>query len=174
MHLLKATEADFDRIKAAYLHIIEDSPDMDKYARYEYGTHPSDEELTEYIHNGNMYMLMDDDHIAGVVAITLSQGPEYHSIAWQIDVRDDEVMVLHLLGIMPEYLRRGTGTTLMSQALDMARRKSLKACHLDTLESNIPAQRFYEKLGFTFCGKAYWWYAENTGWTNFYLYEYIL
>lgn len=43
-------------------------------------------------------------------------------------------------------------------------------CWGDTLASNIPAQKLYEKLGFTYSGKQHW-YAENTGWTDFYLYE---
>lgn len=62
---------------------------------------------------------------------------------------------------------------MIRHILQVASEKSLKACRLDTLASNIPAQKLYEKLGFTYCGKQHW-YAENTGWTDFYLYEYLL
>lgn len=48
----------------------------------------------------------------------------------------------------------------------------LEACRLDTLFSNIPAQKFYTKLGFAYIGKAHW-YADNTGWTDFLLYEFV-
>lgn len=58
----------------------------------------------------------------------------------------------------------------MRKALDMAAENGLKAFRLDTLASNVPAQRLYESLGFVFCGRQHW-YAENTGWIFFYLYE---
>lgn len=172
LKLVKADTADFDRVKAAYIDISENTPDMDKYARYEYGKHPNDAEVKGYIASESMYMFMDNDSIAGVIAITASQGEEYHPVKWQIDISDDEVMVLHLLGIVPAYQGMGVGKEMIRHALQLASEKSLKACRLDTLASNTPAQRFYEKLGFTYCGKQHW-YAENTGWTDFYLYEYI-
>lgn len=173
MLLIKAGTVDFEKIKNAYIDIAENTPDIDKYARYEYGKHPNDEEITEYIADGNMYMLMDHDTVAGVIAMTTFQGEEYHPIKWKIRTLDDEVMVLHLLGIVPSYQGKGVGKIMIRKALELAREKSLKVCRLDTLASNIPAQRFYEKLGFTYCGKQHW-YAENTGWTDFYLYEYVL
>lgn len=173
MQLIKAGTADFEKIKVAYIDIAENTPDMDKYARYEYGKHPSDAEITEYIAGGNMYMLLDNDTIAGVIAITPFQEEGYHPVRWQIDASDGEVMVLHLLGIIPSYQGKGVGKVMVRKALDMAREKALKTCRLDTLASNIPAQRLYEKLGFIYCGKQHW-YAQNTGWTDFFLYEYIL
>lgn len=160
-------------MRAAYLDIAVNTPDMDKFARYDYGKHPKEEDILAYIDAGNMYLFMDGQTIAGVVAITLYQGAEYHPVKWQIDAADDEVMVLHLLGIVPAYQRNGTGSAMIRQVLQMAKEQSLKACRLDTLESNLPAQKLYEKLGFTYCGTQHW-YADNTGWTNFYLYEYVL
>lgn len=173
MKLVKAEAADFDRVKAAYIDIAKNTPDMDKYARYEYGKHPKDEGIANYIAEGSMYMLMDNDTIAGVIAITTSQGEEYHTVKWQVNALDNEVMVLHLLGVVPAYQRKGVGKEMIRKSLKLASEKSLKACRLDTLASNIPAQRFYEKMGFKYCGKQHW-YAENTGWTDFYLYEYSI
>lgn len=173
MQLIKASEQDFDRVKAAYLDIALNTPDMEKYARYDYGKHPKEEDIRAYIDAGYMYLFLDGQNIAGAAAITWHQGAEYHPVKWQIDAADDEVMVLHLLGIVPAYQRRGTGSAMIRQALQMAQEKSLKACRLDTLESNLPAQRLYEKLGFKYCGSRHW-YADNTGWTDFYLYEYVL
>lgn len=173
MFLVRAAEIDFNRIREAYLQIIEKSPDMDKYARYEYGKHPKDDDIKAYIDAGDMYMLMNEEEIAGVAAVTFYQGTEYHPVKWQVDVRDNEVIVPHLLGIMPDYQKKGTGKVMMREIFNLARKNSLKVCRLDTLESNIPAQKLYKKMGFIYCGTAHW-FAENTGWTNFYLYEYVL
>ena len=42
---------------------------------------------------------------------------------------------------------------------------------LDALASNTPAHRIYERLGFEYRGKQHL-YAENTGWTDFFFFEY--
>ena len=44
---------------------------------------------------------------------------------------------------------------------------------LDALCCNTPAHRLYEGLGFKKCGTQNW-YAGNTGYIDFYLYEFVL
>ena len=46
-----------------------------------------------------------------------------------------------------------------------------QAIRLDALASNTPAHKIYERLGFEYRGKQHL-YAENTGWTDFYFFEY--
>ena len=50
--------------------------------------------------------------------------------------------------------------------------KGMKAVRLDALASNKPAHRIYERLGFEYRGKQHL-YAENTGWTDFYFFEFM-
>jgi len=168
--LIKTNASDFEKIKSAYIDIINRTPDMKDYTRWEYGKHPTDEMIQKYIDDGNMYMFMDGENLAGVVALTFSQGEDYHPVKWQIEAQDDEVMVLHILGIMPDYQGKGIGRQMIQSALATANDKGIKACRLDVLASNHPAQKMYESLGFVFCGKQHW-FAGNTGWTDFYLYE---
>lgn len=170
LRLVKANEADFTRVRDAYLEIIDHSPNLKQYARWEYGKHPTDEALMEFITAGTLYLLMDGADIAGVGAITPGQGEDYRQVQWRVDAKDHEVMTLHLFGILPHYQGAGVGKVMMRKALDMAAENGLKVFRLDTLASNVPAQRFYESLGFVFCGRQHW-YAENTGWTDFCLYE---
>lgn len=170
LRLVKANMGDFIKVRDAYLDIIEHSPNLKQYARWEYGKHPTDDAMIRFISAGNMYILMDSAEIAGVAAITPGQDEDYRQVQWRVEVQDHEVMTLHLLGILPRYQGAGVGRAMMRKALGMAAEGGMKAFRLDTLASNIPAQRFYESLGFVFCGKQHW-YAENTGWTDFYLYE---
>ena len=44
---------------------------------------------------------------------------------------------------------------------------------LDALACNVPAHRLYESLGFQKRDVRHW-YAENTGWVDFYLFEFLL
>ena len=166
----KASAADFEKIKSAYIDIINRTTDIKEYARWEYGKHPTDEMIQKYIDGGNMYLFMEDGNLAGVIAITFSQGEDYHPVKWQVEVQDDEVMVLHILEIMPDFQGKGIAKKMIQAALELGRAKRMKVCRFDALASNLPAQKLYEKLGFVFRGKQHW-FAENTGWTDFYLYE---
>lgn len=168
-----AKESDFECVKATFIDIINNTPDMEKHARWVYGEHPTDEEIKKYIKDGNMYLFLDGNRVAGVVAITFFQGEEYHGIEWQTNVLDNEAMVLHLLGVVPGYRGSGTGARMLQEIFLLGKAKKMKTCRIDTLASNTPAQKFYSKLGFKYCGKQHW-YADNTGWTDFLLYEYIL
>ena len=169
-NLVKATAADFEKVRSAYIEIIRRTPGMKEYVRWEYGKHPSDEMIQKYIDGGNMYLFMEGENLAGVTAITFSQGEEYHPVKWQLEANDDEVMVLHILGIMPDFQGKGIGKKMIHAALELGRSNKMKVCRFDALYSNLPAQKLYEGLGFVYCGKQRL-FADNTGWTDFYLYE---
>lgn len=146
---------------------------MDRYARWKMGLHPVREAIRDYIREGAMVLLMDGVRMMGAMAVTLYQGEDYHAIAWGVDAADDDVAVLHLLGVRPSAQGRGVGAQLVRGALDIARLQHKKALRLDTLESNLPARRLYEAQGFAYRGRQRLW-ADNTGWTQFCYYEWIL
>ena len=94
--MVKANKADFTRVRDAYLEIIDHSPNLKQYARWEYGKHPTDEGLMKFIDDGNLFLLTDGASIAGVAAITPGQGEDYRQVQWRVDAKDHEVMTLHL------------------------------------------------------------------------------
>ena len=168
MNLVRAF--DLETVKAHYINVIENTPGIEKYARWVYGKHPTDETLRSYIENGEMYLLTHQGTVAGMVAIVMHQGPDYEDISWAEKLENDQVATLHLLAVCPEYRGRALGNTILVLAGELAKQQEKKAVRLDVLESNLPAQRMYEKVGFVYRGKQHW-YAENTGWTDFLLYE---
>lgn len=56
---------------------------------------------------------------------------------------------IHLVYILPEYQRRGIGTTLVSYLEDRAREMGLKRVRLLTVKKASWAIKFYEKLGYS-------------------------
>ena len=161
---------DLEIVKEHYIKVIENTPGIDKTARWVYGKHPTDEALRSYIENGEMFLLTDRDTVAGMVAIVMHQGTDYEDILWAEKLENDQVATLHLLAVCPEYRGRALGNMILELAGELAEQQGKKAVRLDVLESNLPAQRMYEKAGYEYRGKQHW-YAENTGWTNFLLYE---
>ena len=168
MNLVQAY--DLETVKGHYINVIENTPEIERYARWVYGKHPTDEGLKSYIENGEMFLLMDQGTVAGMVAIVMHQGPDYEVVSWTEKLGSDQVATLHLLAVYPEYRGRDLGSTILELAGELAKQQGKKAVRLDVLESNFPAQHLYEKNGYIFRGKEHW-YAENTGWTDFLLYE---
>ncbi|MFZ6184258.1 GNAT family N-acetyltransferase [Nannocystis pusilla] len=59
---------------------------------------------------------------------------------------------LSALFVAPGSQGRGLGRALLTAALDFARRERVRCVTLETQTSNVPAIRFYQRMGFRFCG----------------------
>ena len=118
MHLIRTY--DFETVKRKYIEVTEHTPDIEKYARWIYGKHPTDESLKAYIDRGEMYVLTDGEKIAGMAAVAICQGEEYMNISWKDDLACDEAAAVHLLAICPEYRGRSLGIRILEEAMDIA------------------------------------------------------
>ncbi len=171
MKLELATQNDFDAIIAFYDDVTERTPEMATYARWSKGKHPTVEGFRAYIDEGSMYLYRENDAIVGAMAVTMYQGEDYHAIEWSKQVPDDKVAVIHILAVSPDSQGKGIGSEMIREAIRLARDRGMLAIRLDALASNTPAHKIYECLGFEYRGKQHL-YAENTGWTDFYFFEY--
>ena len=76
-----------------------------------------------------------------------------------------------ILAVSPDAQGKGIGSEMIREAIRLAQTNGMKAIRLDALASNTPAHKIYKALGFEYQGKQHL-YAENTGWTDFYFFEY--
>ena len=171
MRLELATKQDFDAIIAFYDDVTERTPAIAVYARWSKGKHPTEEGLRAYVDEESMYLYREGGAIVGAMALTMYQGEDYHAIEWSRQMADNEVAVIHILAVSPDKQGTGIGSEMIREAISIARRRGMKAIRLDALATNTPAHRIYERLGFEYRGKQHL-YAENTGWTDFYFFEY--
>ena len=171
MRLDVATQNDFDAIIAFYDDVTERTLEMATYARWSKGKHPTVEGIRAYINEGSMYLYRERAAIVGAMAVTMYQGEDYHAIEWTQQVADDQVAVIHILAVSPDSQGTGIGSEMIREAIRMAESKGMQTIRLDALASNTPAHRLYERLGFEYRGKQHL-YAENTGWTDFYFFEF--
>ena len=97
----------------------------------------------------------------------------YRGVRWAVDVPDGELGVIHALGVLPAFSGRHAAAHMAPYALDLARTRRLKVLRLDLLKGNLPAERAYLKVGFTYVDTVRQFY-EDTGWTEFKLFECVL
>ena len=115
----------------------------------------------------------DFDAIIAFYDDVTERTPEMATYAsdWSQQVPDEKVAVIHILAVSPGYQGKGIGSEMIREAIRMAKSKGMQAIRLDALASNTPAHKLYKRLGFEYRGKQHL-YAENTGWTDFYFFEY--
>lgn len=81
--------------------------------------------------------------------------------------------MIHVLGVHPAFANRGAAKQMVKKVIDTARENNVKTIRLDVLEGNIPAEKVYRKMGFRYVDTIPMFY-EDTGWTDFRLFEYII
>ena len=171
MILNRATIEEFESIIAFYNDVTDRTPDMERFARWIKGLHPTNDGIRAYIEEGSIYLYKENDAIVGAMAVTMYQGVDYHAIEWSQQVEDNEAAVIHILAVSPDAQGKGIGSEMIREAIRLAHANGMKAIRLDALASNTPAHKIYKTLGFEYRGKQHL-YAENTGWTDFYFFEY--
>ena len=77
-------------------------------------------------------------------------------------------MSIQHLSLLPPVCRLGL---LIKKLIEYSKAIGKNGIRLDALSSNKIAHRLYEGIGFRKCDVKNW-YAGNTGWTDFYLFEY--
>ena len=164
---------DLPGILEFYRLVSDETAHVSEFARWIYGKHPTEDMIRDFVLNGYMFCLKEGGVIVSAVAVTPFQTEDYHGVNWEIQLEDDEVAVVHLLAVNPRFQRSGTARAVMKDIISDAKDSGKRAVRLDALKSNTPAHRLYESLGFKHRATCHW-YAANTGWTDFYLFEHLL
>ena len=68
---------------------------------------------------------------------------------------------------------KGIAKQMVQQVIKIAHENNIKTIRLDVLEGNTPAERAYIKIGFMYLDTIQMFY-DDTGWTNYKLFEFIV
>lgn len=140
----KAEKEDFDKIRSLYWNLIDQEQDDPSFPHWKKGIHPSDEMIQNSIDREELYVLADDDEIAACVIANDEKVDGYADASWQID--SDEVIVLHVLAVHPDYRGEGLARRLVENVIEQERKADKKALRLDVIENNTTAEKLYQKL----------------------------
>lgn len=104
-----------------YRLVIRDTAEIAVHARWEFGKHPTETAISDYVGRGMMYITEKDAGIIAAVAVTPFQPEDYHGVEWQADLADDEVAAVHILAVNPRSQGRGYAKQMMRDVIDLAK-----------------------------------------------------
>ncbi|MDY0295066.1 MAG: ribosomal protein S18-alanine N-acetyltransferase [Acholeplasmataceae bacterium] len=71
-----------------------------------------------------------------------------HQVIAFLGLRVDELAEVMNFAVQPSFQHQGYGSMLLSHALEELKKEHVKTLSLEVRESNIKAQKFYQKFGF--------------------------
>ena len=169
----KAKTQDLDAIMQFYYDVIRIMADMEYQPGWVKDVYPTREYILSSINAGEFYVGMVNEEIGCVMMLNQHESDGYETVAWPTNAKPEEIFVIHALGVHPKYHGTGMSHELVRAAADISKKSGGKVLRLDVLGSNIPAQKLYPKLGFRYVETLKLYY-DNTGLTDFLLYELVL
>jgi ribosomal protein S18 acetylase RimI-like enzyme len=148
MHLRQASSADIPPILEVVRAVV---PLMRAAGNLQWDSHyPNAEVFEQDIALGQLWVAESDKSLAGVVALTTDQSPEYVQAGWDIT---EPAIVVHRLAVNPEFHGMGVAAALMRQAETVAQERNIARIRADTNRKNLAMQRLLTKLGYAFSGE---------------------
>lgn len=173
MKLTQATCSQFDEVRTFYHHLIDMMENEPYGPEWKKEIYPTNEQLFEAIQKKQLFYVKLDNEIVASMVINHDYGEEYDLVQWQCNASREEIMIIHLLGVLPTFQRKGIARFLIDEAIHLAKQSNQKTIRLDVLGTNLPAHEVYLKLGFKCCDTIQMYY-EDTGTCEYMLYEYVL
>lgn len=184
MNIVKAKPEDFSRIRFFYHSLIDAIQGLEYKPGWQKDIYPAPDDLKEEIESGCLYYgVLDDSEVPDdkasraadgriVAAMVVNQKchEEYRNAHWKTDASPEEVMVIHMLGVHPDYARQGLAKEMVHFALNLAKDAGMKAMRLDVMKGNMPAEKLYPPLGFEYIETRPMFY-EDVGTIDFELFE---
>lgn len=173
MIIKKANPEQYSAVRAFYHSLIDGIVDFPYSAGWKKDIYPAPEYLMESINNGNLYIAVEDEEIIAAMVLNHECNEGYNDFSWPTKAAEKEITVIHALGVHPSQMGKGYAREMVRFAIETAKNNDQKVIRLDVLKGNLPAERLYTGLGFEYLHTLPMFY-EDTGWTDYELYEYKL
>ncbi|MEF9920968.1 MAG: GNAT family N-acetyltransferase [Erysipelotrichaceae bacterium] len=170
MEIRQARNDEYRQVLDFYYDLIDAMRDHEYSPGWEKKIYPMDEDIQKAIEAEELYIGLVNNDIAGAMVLNQKSADGYDKVQWKIHAKDDEVMMIHLLGISFNHQQKGMAKQMVNKAIELAQKQSLKCIRLDVMENNLSAQKLYPACGFKYIETMKLFY-EDTGLINFLMYE---
>lgn len=165
-----AEKNEFKKVLDFYYSVI-DSLGENNLPKWKKNLYPSNNYLLSAIKNNQLYVGEIDEKVVCAMVLNHEGCNGYDSVKWNVDAKDCDVLIIHVLGVHPCCKGKGYGKALIKKAVEIAKEKRCKAVRLDVLSNNLPAVHMYESCGFCRIDNVKLFY-DDIGLADFYMYEY--
>jgi ribosomal protein S18 acetylase RimI-like enzyme len=112
--------------------------------------YPQAQDFTSDIQKGNLFVSVREVEIAGFICINQNEPIEYEGLKWSLA---EDALVIHRMGVNPDYRNAGIGVALVRFADELAKGAGVKYLKTDTYSLNTKAQSLFEKCGYVLVGE---------------------
>lgn len=144
----KADMKDLDRITEIYDEIHTEEESGRSVTGWIREIYPTKETAKDSILKGDMFVEVQDGRIVAAAKINQEQVPVYEDAAWQYEVPEERVMVLHTLVVSPKEKEKRYGTEFVYFYERYALEHGCVYLRMDTNVRNQSARALYKKLGY--------------------------
>lgn len=169
-YIQQAEEQEYKEVQAFYGTLIDNMEHARFHPGWKKGIYPEDSFLKESLQRQELYVMKQEQKIIAAMVLNHQCNEGYQDVSWQVHAEENEITVIHALGVLPEFHGQGAAGEMVQQAICIAKEHLQKAVRLDVLAGNVPACKLYERFGFQF-RKTVCMFYEDTGWTDYLLYE---
>ena len=113
-------------------------------------SYPGMEEIIEDLSAGMLYVLEENRELIGAVSIV----PENELNDFDCWTVKQNAREFARVVIRPDHQRKGLSALLVEDIIKELQKRNAESIHIAVAKENLPAQRLYQKMGFTFCGEA--------------------
>ena len=164
---------DFESVIDFYYELIDSMQKAEFRPGWKKDVYPTRQFIYDSISEKNLFIAIIGSAIVGSMVMNQVCSDGYSKVKWNVSAENDEIKIIHALAVSQNFHGKGIAKKMVEYAIDFCRNSGMKAIRLDVLVSNIPAYKFYEKMGFVYMDKIQLFY-EDTGLTDFLLYEFLL
>ena len=173
MLIRKAEPFEFIAVRNFYWDMIDMMQQSEYKPDWQKNVYPSDKYLEEAVKNGEMFIGIEGQTILSAMIVNNSCNEGYSKVLWPISADADQIYMIHALGVHPQFMQTGIASQMVQFVLKLAADQNKKAVRLDVLSKNLPAKKLYLKHGFYHVDTLLMFY-EDTGWTDFLLFEHAV
>ncbi|WP_111706975.1 GNAT family N-acetyltransferase [Lutibacter citreus] len=140
---------------------------MESQGIFQWNAHyPSKNVLQNDLQLNQLWKLVKDRELIGIIVLTNIVDEEYHTVKWNSESSDN--LYIHRLAVHPKFQGKGYAQKLMNFAEKFAVENKYTSIRLDTFSKNKRNQHFYEKRNYIKLESIYF---QNQSSYPFYCYE---
>lgn len=116
--------------------------------------YPNETTYKRDLEENNVFVILCNENIAGVMTILLKEEPDYKVIEGKW-INNEPYITIHRIAVKKDYLHQGLGSKLISFAKQFALENGINNIKIDTHENNIHMKKMLGKHDFKYCGVIY-------------------